>query len=62
MKGRGMEVGGPLQFNRMFAEYFKIDDPGEGKVKIALRLLKIPFLIAFLIVAFVISSAAKAGR
>lgn len=62
MKERGVDVCGPLQFNRTYSEYLRIDDPKERKVKLALRLLKIPFLIAILIVGFVIYSMAMADR
>jgi len=59
MQSRGHEPSGPFQFNTIIAEYFKIDDPKEKRIKVTLRLLKIPFLIAFLIVAFGIYTIAK---
>ena len=52
MRGRGAEPTGPLHLNRIVSEYLKIDDPEERNIKMVLKCLKIPFLIAFLIAVF----------
>jgi len=64
MKKRGVEVKGilgPFQFNRAVADYFKIDDPEEKKTKVLLMCLKIPALIAVLLIAFGMFVVVKAS-
>lgn len=62
MKKRGYKfdgLQGAYQINKAVAEYLKLDDPEEKKIKLIIQCLKIPFIISFLIVAFCIYAAAQ---
>ncbi|MHC4201991.1 MAG: hypothetical protein ACYSU0_18535 [Planctomycetota bacterium] len=60
LRNRGIDCGGLLgvfRFHKALAEYFRIDDPTQKGTKLLLRCLRIPFVVAWLIVVFFVVSA-----
>jgi len=59
MQQKGWETERPFRINKILADYYRIDDPEERRMKFILRCLKVPFFIAVLFVAYGIHAISK---